>query len=94
MAGPQIGYFYPGLTLEMDLHGGGIDARGASAPGFPGYMLIGRGQDFAWSLTSAGNDMIDEFVETLCGSDTRYRYKGRCRRMGTFDAGTLGGRGR
>ena len=92
VAGPQIGYFYPGLTLEMDLHGGGIDARGASAPGFPGYMLIGRGQDFAWSLTSAGNDMIDEFVETLCGSDTRYRYKGRCRRMGTFDAGTLAGR--
>ena len=92
VAGPQIGYFYPGLTLEMDLHGGGIDARGATAPGFPGYMLIGRGQDFAWSLTSAGNDMIDEFVETLCGSDTRYRYKGRCRRMGTFDAGTLAGR--
>ena len=92
VAGPQIGYFYPGLTLEMDLHGGGIDTRGASAPGFPGYMLIGRGQDFAWSLTSAGNDMIDEYVETLCGSDTRYRYKGRCRRMGTFDAGTLAGR--
>ena len=92
VAGPQIGYFYPGLTLEMDLHGGGIDTRGASAPGFPGYMLIGRGQDFAWSLTSAGNDMIDEYVETLCGSDTRYRYKGRCRRMGTFNAGTLDGR--
>ena len=92
VAGPQIGYFYPGLTLEMDLHGGGIDTRGASAPGFPGYMLIGRGQDFAWSLTSAGNDMIDEYVETLCGSDTRYRYKGRCRPMGTFNAGTLAGR--
>jgi acyl-homoserine lactone acylase PvdQ len=92
VAGPQIGYFYPGLTLEMDLHGGGIDTRGASAPGFPGYMLIGRGQDFAWSLTSAGNDMIDEYVETLCGSDTRYRYRGRCRRMGAFDAGTLAGR--
>ncbi len=92
VAGPQIGYFYPGLTLEMDLHGGGIDTRGASAPGFPGYMLIGRGQDFAWSLTSAGNDLIDEYVETLCGSDTRYRYKGRCLPMGTFDAGTLAGR--
>ena len=36
--------------------------------------------------------MIDEYVETLCGSDTRYRYKGRCRGMRTFDAGTLGGR--
>ena len=23
VGGPQIGYFYPGLTLEMDLHGAG-----------------------------------------------------------------------
>ena len=25
VGGPQIGYFYPGLTLEMDLHGPGIE---------------------------------------------------------------------
>src|SRR3954453_4656281 len=75
VAGPQIGYFYPGLTLEMDLRGPGIEARGAAMPGGPGDILIGRGADFAWSLTSAGSDTNDQFVETLCGgSDTKYRY--------------------
>jgi acyl-homoserine lactone acylase PvdQ len=92
VGGPQIGYYYPGLTLEMDLHGPGIDTRGVTSAPFPGYMLIGRGPDFAWSLTSAGADIIDQFVETLCnGDDTHYVYKGRCLPMTTFDAGTLKG---
>jgi acyl-homoserine lactone acylase PvdQ len=92
VAGPQIGYYYPGFTLEMDLHGPGIDARGATSAPFPGYILIGRSEDYAWSLTSAGLDIIDTYVETLCGgSDTKYLYKGRCRDMATFDAGTLTG---
>lgn len=92
VAGPQIGYFYPGLTLEMDLKAPGMQARGATAPGFPGNILIGRGQDDAWTLTSAGSDNIDDYVETLCGSSsTRYRYKGRCRKMGVVHAGTVAG---
>ncbi len=95
VAGPQIGYFYPGLTLEMDLKGPGIEARGAAMPGGPGDILIGRGADFAWSLTSAGSDTNDQFVETLCGgSRTKYRYKGKCRKMGRVDAGSIAGVGR
>jgi acyl-homoserine lactone acylase PvdQ len=94
VAGPQIGYFYPGLTLEMDLRAPGIEARGAAMPGGAGNLLIGRGPDFAWSLTSAGSDTNDQFVETLCGgSDTRFLYRGRCRTMGSVDAGTIVGRG-
>ncbi len=90
VAGPQIGYFYPGLTLEMNLRGPGINVRGATSAPLPGYILIGRGEDYAWSLTSAGADIIDEYAEELCGgSRTRYRYNGRCRSMETFDAGTL-----
>lgn len=92
VAGPQIGYYYPGLTLEMDLHGPGINARGATTAPFPGYILIGRAQDYAWSLTSAGLDIVDTYAETLCGgSDTKYLYKGRCRNMDYFDAGVLKG---
>jgi acyl-homoserine lactone acylase PvdQ len=90
VAGPQIGYSYPGLTLEMDLKGPGFEARGATSATNPGSILIGRGPDYAWSLTSAGSDVTDEYVETLCGSDTRYRYKGRCLRMGRVNAGRLG----
>ena len=90
VGGPQIGYFYPGLTLEMDLHGPGWSARGATSAPFPGYILIGRREDFVWTLTSAGADIVDTYVETLCGgSDTRYMYKGRCRSMTPFNAGTL-----
>ena len=95
VGGPQIGYFYPGLTYEADIQGPGYQARGVTAPGFPGTVLIGRGPDFAWSLTSAGSDLVDTFAETLCGgSRTRYRYNGRCRRMGRIDAGTIEGEGR
>ncbi len=93
VAGPQIGYFYPGLTLEMDLEGPGIHQRGATSAPFPGYIFIGRSQDAGWSLTSAGLDQIDTYVETLCGgSRTRYLFRGRCRRMQFFDAGSLNGK--
>src|SRR3954463_16481140 len=78
----------------MDLSAPGIQALGAAMPGGAANILIGRGQDFAWSLTSAGSDTNDQFVETLCGSDTRYRYKGRCRKMGAVDAGAIAGQGR
>jgi acyl-homoserine lactone acylase PvdQ len=92
VGGPQIGYYYPGLTLEMALYGPGWKARGATSAPFPGYILIGRREDFVWTLTSAGADIIDIYVETLCdGSDTRYMYKGSCRSMAPFNAGTLDG---
>jgi acyl-homoserine lactone acylase PvdQ len=90
VGGPQIGYYYPGLTLEADISWPGHAMRGIYSPAHPGVIFIGRGEDFAYSLTSAGNDTADEFVETLCGgSDTRYRYKGKCRSMRTIDAGVL-----
>lgn len=90
VAGPQIGYFYPGLTLEMGLHGPSIETRGATSAPFPGYMLIGRGEDYAWSLTSAGLDIVDNFAETLCGgSRQKYLFDGKCRKMKKIDAGVL-----
>ncbi len=90
VAGPQIGYYYPGLTQEMELEGPGISQVGAMAAPFPGYIFIGRNQDSAWSLTSAGLDQITTYVETLCGHSThRYLFDGKCRTMQRFDAGTL-----
>ncbi|MGZ8793384.1 MAG: penicillin acylase family protein [Gaiellaceae bacterium] len=92
VAGPQVGYTYPELLLELDLHGGGIDARGASFPGLSFYVLLGRGKDFAWSATSANSDIVDQYAETLCGGDdAHYMYKGECRAMTTFHAGVLKG---
>ncbi len=95
--GPQLGYYYPEIVMQGDLHGGGIDARGIIAPVAP-YVFIGRGRDFAWSLTSAGNENEQQFLEQLCNpsgaAPTRaskfYLYQGRCRPMQRFDAGRLG----
>jgi len=92
VGGPQIGYFYPGFTYEIDMHAPGLDWRGATSVPFPGYLLIGRGADFATTLTSANGDVIDQYAETLCDhSVTRYLFKGKCLTMKTFDAGTLNG---
>ncbi len=55
-------------------------------------MLLGRGPDYAWSATSAGGDVVDQYVETLCdGSDAKYLFRGECREMTSFDAGTIRG---
>jgi len=93
VAGPQVGHFYPGILLELDLDGGGFKTRGAAFPGISFAVLLGRGIDYAWSATSAGSDLVDEYVETLCGGgETSYLYRGECRPMTTFDAGTIVGR--
>jgi acyl-homoserine lactone acylase PvdQ len=94
VGGPQIGYYYPGLTFELEVNAPGMHVRGVSYPGLAAPMLIGRGEDFAWTLTSAGSDTNDQFVETLCGGlKTKYLYKGKCRRMGRVNAGRIGGVG-
>jgi acyl-homoserine lactone acylase PvdQ len=93
VAGPQVGYYWPEFLNELDLHGGGIDTRGASFPGI-GYVVIGRGKDYAWSAMSSNSDIVDEFVETLCnGDDLHYVHGAQCLPMGTFNAGVLKGRG-
>ncbi len=93
VGGPQISYFFPGLVLEMDMHAPHLHWRGATSAPFPGYLLIGRTPSFSTTLTSASSDIIDQYAETLCGGSTeKYRYKGKCRDMGHFDAGTLNGK--
>ena len=51
--GPQVGYFVPQILMEEDLHGPGIDARGAAFPGVNLYVELGHGRDYAWSATTA-----------------------------------------
>lgn len=90
VAGPQIGYYYPGFTTEVVENAPGIHQRGVTSAPFPGYIFIGRSPDQAWSLTSAGLDQIDTYAETLCGHSThKYMFDGKCRRMQFFDAGKL-----
>ncbi len=85
--GAQAAYWMPEIFMEMDVHAPGWDARGFQFPGTGVVVELGRGQNFAWSATSAGGDNIDERVELLCNPDptkpvaadsTFYFYKGKC----------------
>jgi acyl-homoserine lactone acylase PvdQ len=79
--GPQVGYYVPQILMEIDMHGPGIDARGASFPGVSMVVQLGRGRDYAWSATSAGSDLVDTFAEVLCKDNFHYRYRGKCLAM-------------
>ena len=92
VAGPQVGYFFPEFFAEMELAGAGFAVRGAVFPGVP-LVLVGRGPDFAWSVTSSQADNLDLFVETLCDDDIHYLYRGQCEPMRRFFVGTLKAQG-
>jgi acyl-homoserine lactone acylase PvdQ len=83
--GPQVGYYQPQILMEEDLHGPGIDARGATFPGVGLYVLLGHGRDYAWSATTATSDNVDTFAEVLCQDDFHYLYKGECLAMDKLD---------
>jgi acyl-homoserine lactone acylase PvdQ len=85
--GPQVSYFSPQILMEQDVHAPGLDARGASFAGVNLYVQLGRGQDYSWSATSAGQDIIDTFAVDLCEPDgskpttdsMHYLLRGECR---------------
>lgn len=84
--GPQVAYFSPQILMEVDVHAPTIDARGAAFAGVNLYVQLGRGQDYSWSATSAGQDIIDTFAVDLCEpggakpttASMHYMFRGRC----------------
>jgi acyl-homoserine lactone acylase PvdQ len=84
--GPQVAYFAPQILMEEDVHAPTIDARGAAFPGVNLFVQIGRGRDYAWSATSAGQDVIDTFAVPLCNpnggppslSSSGYLFRRQC----------------
>ncbi|TCB98046.1 penicillin acylase family protein [Micromonospora zingiberis] len=87
--GPQTGYFSPQLLMVQELQGPGISARGAAFAGLNLYVLLGRGQDYAWSATSSVHDITDTYAVPLCvpggGTPTlasnHYVFRGQCLAM-------------
>ena len=83
--GPQVSYFAPQILSQLDLHSPDYAAEGASFPG-TGIVELGRGEDYAWSATSAGSDVIDQRLEKVCDPDggapaaqgAYYEFKGKC----------------
>ncbi|TDQ04359.1 penicillin acylase family protein [Labedaea rhizosphaerae] len=91
--GPQTGYFAPQLLMLEELQGPGISARGASFAGISFYVLLGRGQDYSWSATSASQDITDTYAVDLCNPDgspatkdsNSYVSNGQCTPMQTVE---------
>jgi acyl-homoserine lactone acylase PvdQ len=86
--GPQVSYFAPQILSQEEIQSPHYSAQGASFPG-TGLVELGRGQDYAWSATSAGTDLIDQRVERICNPSggapdphgTSYLFRGECRPM-------------
>jgi len=92
VAGPQAGYWSPNIFWELDIHapassdGPAIDARGTSFVGTNLFVELGHGRDYAFSATSAGQDVIDTYAVELCEPDgsaptkasMHYRFRGAC----------------
>jgi acyl-homoserine lactone acylase PvdQ len=90
--GPQVSYFAPQILMEEDIHGPGIDADGAAFAGVNLYVELGHGPDYAWSATSAGQNIIDTFAVPLCNpsggpvsaDSDYYLLRGQCVAMETL----------
>lgn len=85
--GPQVSYFAPQILSQLDLHSPDYAASGASFPG-TGIVELGRGEDYAWSATSAGSDLIDMRIEKICNpfgapqaEGKYYLFNGHCTAM-------------
>ncbi|WP_406692488.1 penicillin acylase family protein [Saccharopolyspora sp. ID03-671] len=91
--GPQTGYFSPQLLTLQELQGPGISSKGASFAGLSFYTLLGRGQDYSWSATTASQDMIDTYAVELCSpyggpvttESNSYLFRGECLPMQTIE---------
>ena len=78
--GPQVSYFAPQILMEHSVVAPGLRARGVGFPGANLFVQLGRGQDYAWSATSAGNDVVDTLAVELCDAPgDGYRFRGTCR---------------
>jgi acyl-homoserine lactone acylase PvdQ len=84
--GPQVGYSVPQFFMEVDAHSPTFDLRGPALPGASFLVPLGRGIDYAWSLTTGASDLVDERVEKLCNPDggkvkkktPHYKFNGDC----------------
>lgn len=87
---PQVGYANPAFFLDIDVHvGDKIHFRGPAVPGASALIPLGRGVDYAWTLTTGFSDAVDVRAEELCepegGESTEesngYMFEGECKAM-------------
>jgi penicillin G amidase len=77
LGGPQTGYTVPQSFMEIGLHGAGFDVTGVTLAGNPGVQ-IGASKNYAWTVTSGGDDNQDWYAEFTdpSGHPGRYLFNG------------------
>lgn len=89
---PQVGYAVPSFFWDVDVHVSGkdeADFRGPAVPGASALVPLGRGPDYAWTLTTGYSDAVDTKVELLCDpaggepaqDSNGYMFRGECKEM-------------
>lgn len=66
VGGPQVGYQFPSILQEIEMHGPGIHARGVTFPGLLPYPGGGRGAHYAFTGTAPSVDQGDLRAVALC----------------------------
>ncbi len=80
-SGPELGFSAPEELYEMELHGPGLEVRGATAPGAP-VIAIGHNAHVAFGLTSGLSQTNALYAERLVpGQPEEYYYRGRILQM-------------
>jgi acyl-homoserine lactone acylase PvdQ len=93
---PQVGYAVPSFFWDVDVHVSGeevADFRGPAVPGASALVPLGRGADYAWTLTTGYSDAVDTKAELLCAPEgeevtedsNSYMFKGECKEMEARD---------
>jgi acyl-homoserine lactone acylase PvdQ len=74
--GPQMGLFKPPIIHEIGLHTEEFNVAGVGVVGTPG-IVVGRTNDFAWTVTTGGDDMRDTIAVNLNPNDrSQYEWDG------------------
>lgn len=89
LGGPQVGHPLPSFFIDIAVNAPGFSFRGPAVPGTSALIPLGRGEDYAWTLTTGYSDAVDVRAERLCepdGSDptmesNHYVFKGECLEM-------------
>lgn len=90
---PQVGYAVPSFFMDVDVHTPDAHFRGPAVPGASALIPLGRGADYAWSLTTGYSDAVDTRAELLCDPEggeaaedsTGYMFDGECKPMESRD---------
>lgn len=78
MARPVASLDETNIVCEIELDAPGLHVAGMSIPGVP-YVIIGRTENLAWTMTSGVSDNCDVFIDSASSDLTKYWYNGEWR---------------